>query len=184
MNCFACLETFGHGWKGMVKGMTFENATVKTVRVALLAALALALGVLEGVFTPILPPGVKAGISNIAVMLAAAHMGLCPALAIVFAKAVFALVTRGVIAFGMSFCGGMLSALLLWILFRFAKEHIGILGISMLGAFTHNLAQGVFALCVFGSAILAYLPILVLLSVPCGLVSGAATAAIRKMKRV
>ena len=161
--------------------MTLRNATVKTVRIALLAALAIALGVLESVFTPVLPPGVKAGISNIAVMLAAAYIGLPSALLIALAKAVFALITRGVVAFGMSFCGGMLSALLLWLLFRYAKERIGILGISMLGAFTHNLAQGVFALCLFGSAIFAYLPILVLLSVPCGLVSGAATAAIRKL---
>ena len=126
--------------------MALRNATVKTVRIALLAALAIALGVLESVFTPVLPPGVKAGISNIAVMLAAAYIGLPSALLIALAKAVFALITRGVVAFGMSFCGGMLSALLLWLLFRYAKERIGILGISMLGAFTHNLAQGVFAL--------------------------------------
>ena len=141
-------------------------------RLALLSALALALSVLEGVFTPILPPGAKAGISNVVTMYAAAYLGLPSALFIVLVKAVFALVTRGVIAFGMSASGGVLSALTLFFLFRFAKRKMGALGISVLGAAVHNTAQGIFALCIFGKAMLAYLPILILLSLPAGTVTG------------
>lgn len=161
--------------------MTLRGATQKAVRVALLVALALSLSALENVFSPLLPPGVKAGLSNVVVMFAAAHLGLPTALGIALAKAVFALLTRGVVAFGMSFCGGMLSACLLWLLFRFAQKHLGALGISMLGALTHNLAQGLFALALFGKAIFAYFPILILLSVPCGLVSGAILCAFQKI---
>ena len=159
--------------------MRFRGKTRKTVYIALLAALALAIGALETVFTPILPPGVKVGLSNVVVMFAAASFGLPYALAIVALKALFALATRGVIAFGMSLCGGLLSATVLWLMFRFCSKKIGVLGISMVGAALHNLAQGVFALLVLGNAILAYLPILLLLSIPCGIVSGAALGAAR-----
>ena len=84
-----------------------------------LSALALALSAAEGFFTPVLPPGAKAGVSNIVVMYAAASLGLPSALVIALAKATFALLTRGVIAFGMSAAGGVLSALTLFFLFTY-----------------------------------------------------------------
>ena len=141
-------------------------------RLALLAALALALSALESVFTPVLPPGAKAGLSNIAVMLAASSLGLPAALILATVKAVYALLFRGVLAFGMSLGGGAVSAFALWLLFRLARGHLGILGISMTGAVLHNATQGLVALCVFGPAVLGYLPILLLLSLPAGLVTG------------
>ena len=149
-----------------------KGATARLCRLALLSALALALSALEGIFTPILPPGVRAGLSNVVTMYAVASLGLPSALTVTLLKALFALLTRGVIAFGMSALGGLLSATLLYILFRFAKGKLGTVGISVLGAAAHNLAQGLFALLIFGRAMLAYLPILVLLSAPCGLVTG------------
>lgn len=152
--------------------MKIQNKTAYLAKMAALAALALALGTLEGVFTPVLPPGAKAGLSNIVTMYAAASLGLPSALVIVAVKAVFALLTRGVIAFGMSASGGVFSAIVLYFLFRVCKGKMGMLGISVLGAAVHNTAQGLFALLLFGRAMLAYLPILILLSLPSGLLTG------------
>lgn len=153
--------------------MKLKKETVYLVRIAVLAALALALSVLEGVFTPVLPPGAKAGVSNIVTMYAACALGLPTALAISLIKALFALATRGVIAFGMSAAGGILSATVLFLLFRLARGKLGTLGISIFGAAVHNAAQGLFALLIFGKAILAYLPVLILLSLPSGALTGA-----------
>ncbi len=151
----------------------------KITRLALLAALALALSALESVFTPILPPGAKAGLSNIAVMLAAASLGLPAALSLALLKAIFALLLRGMLAFFMSLFGGAFSALVLFLLFRFTGGRIGLIGISMAGAFAHNAAQGCVALFVFGTALLAYMPVLLLLSLPSGIVTGAFLGAVR-----
>lgn len=142
-------------------------------RTALLAALAVALSALENIFTPLLPPGVHPGFGNIAVMFAAAEMGLPWAMTIAVIKSLFALATRGGVAFLMSFAGGCASCLVMWALFRFASARFGLLGISMAGAFTHNLLQLAVSFLLFGKAILAYAPLLLLLAVPCGAVTGA-----------
>ena len=158
-----------------------SNRIKRITRLALLASLALALSVLESVFTPILPPGAKAGVSNIAVMLAAAYLSLPSALALVLIKALFALLTRGVLAFFMSLFGGAMSALTLFLLFRFGKDRLGLIGISMAGAFVHNATQGIVALFVFGKALFGYLPILLLLSLPAGIITGALLGVLRPL---
>lgn len=154
-----------------------RNAAFLT-RTALLCALAVALSALEGIFTPLLPPGAKAGISNVIVMLAASLMGLPTTLVIVLVKAAFALLTRGVIAALLSFFGGLCSALLLWTLFRYARS-LGVLGISILGAVTHSLAQLFGSYFLYGAAIFAYAPILLLLSLPSGAITAALLRAVR-----
>ena len=146
-------------------------------RVALLCAAAIALSVLEGVFTPVLPPGAKAGLSNTVVMLAASLFGLFHALAVVLFKAVFALLTRGTVSAFLSLVGGLSSALLLFLLFRRARR-LGVLGISTLGAVTHSLFQLLGSYLLYGAAIFAYAPLLLLLSLPSGLVTAALLRAV------
>ena len=154
--------------------MRLNKKTAYLCRMAILAALALSLSALESVFTPILPPGAKAGISNVVTMYAAASLGLPSALLIVLVKAVFALATRGAIAFLMSLFGGVASAIVLYLLFRFATGRLGVIGTSVVGAAVHNTAQGLFALLIFGRAMLGYLPILIFLSLPSGVLTGSA----------
>lgn len=154
-----------------------KNVRIRSLcRVALLAALALALSVLEGVFTPILPPGARAGLSNVVVMLAASALGLPSALAIVLCKALFALLVRGAVSFLLSLSGGVVSALLLWALFRFVRG-LGTLGVSTLGALSHSLAQLAVSLLLYGSAVLAYAPVMILFSVPSGCITAALLSA-------
>lgn len=155
-----------------------RNTRIRALcRIALLSALAIALSALEGLFTPLLPPGAKAGLSNIIVMLAACSLGLPSTLAIVLVKAAFALITRGAVAALLSLSGGVSSALLLVLLFRFSRK-LGLFGISTLGALTHSLCQLFVSLLLYGTAVLAYAPLLLLLSLPSGLITAAALRAV------
>ena len=79
--------------------------------IGLLGALALVLGILENLLPPLpgMPPGAKAGLSNLVTMFAAGAIGLPAALFIAAIKGLFAFLTRGVSAGLMSLCGGLLS---------------------------------------------------------------------------
>ncbi|MBQ9735312.1 MAG: Gx transporter family protein [Clostridia bacterium] len=148
----------------------------KLTRLALLCAAAIALSAFEGLFTPLLPPGAKAGLSNVVVMLAASTMGWLPTLTVVLFKAVFALLSRGAVSAAFSALGGLCSAILLLFLFRYGKL-LGVFGISLLGAFTHSAAQLLLSYALYGAAIFAYAPVFLLLSVPSGLITAAALRA-------
>ena len=77
-----------------------KNEIKKLTLGAVMAALALSIGYLEGLIPqlPFLPPGAKPGFSNIIVMFALDSLNVYYAFAIVALKAVFALITRGVTA--------------------------------------------------------------------------------------
>jgi len=153
-----------------------KNKTYKIALFGLLGAVALVLNWLESLIpvTAFMPPGAKAGFSNIATMLAASTLGLVPALAITVIKAGFALVTRGVTAGAMSLCGGVLSTVTMYLLFKFSKR-TGYLVIGVLSALMHNLGQlAVAAVLVGSSAVLGYAPMLLL----SGIVTGALTGSI------
>lgn len=142
----------------------------------MLGAVALVLSWLEGLIplSAFMPPGAKAGFSNLANMLAASTLGLIPALAIALIKAVFALVTRGVIAFAMSLCGGMLSTVAMYLMFRFSKK-TGYMLIGVASALMHNLGQlAVAAVMVGNTAVLGYAPVLLI----SGIITGALTGSI------
>jgi len=149
-----------------------------------LSALALALSWAEQLVAPLLhlPMGVKPGLSNIAIMVASAALGLPAGLAIAVAKAVFAGVTRGLTAMLLSAAGGLSSALLVGLMLRrgklSARFPISEAGIGMLGGVTHNLCQlGVAALLTRTAGIYWMAPVLII----CGLISGAATGTLVKL---
>lgn len=148
----------------------------KTKRIALLGmfcALSVAISYIETLIPPIVPvPGVKPGFSNIVTMFATVSLGLPYGLAVTMFKAVFALITRGVTAFMMSFCGGLLSLAVMWILFRFTKKSIGYIGIGVLSAISHNMGQLAVAVVILGKAILYIAPVLMLSGIVCGALTG------------
>ncbi len=143
-------------------------------RTGILGAVALVLSFLENMIPP-LPfalPGMKLGLSNLAVMFSLELCSLPCALAIVVIKALFALVTRGAVAFFMSFCGGMLATLGMYFLVRFKKVSFGCLGIGIAGAFLHNMGQFSVAYILLKEAVTAYLPVLCVSSLLTGAVTG------------
>ena len=113
-----------------------KKKTLRLTTLAVLGALAIVLSALENLIPPLpmMPPGAKLGLSNIVTMFAAGTFGLIPALAIALLKALFAGATRGVTALLMSLAGGLLSTLVMGLLFRLKRHAVSLLAVGILGA--------------------------------------------------
>lgn len=117
-----------------------------------------------------LPLGVKPGFSNIPVMIALSELGGCTAACIAVSKAFFVFMTRGLTAFIMSFSGGMLSLLVMFLIFKITKASF--LTISICGSLAHNIGQIIAACCIMKtSSVIFYLPALIV----SGCIAGTAT---------
>lgn len=143
----------------------------RTAILGLLAASAVAISAAENMLPafPFMPPGAKLGLSNIITMFLAMNGMISPALFIALAKGAFALLTRGVTAGAMSAAGGVLSALVIFILSRSRK--FGLIGLGVAGAAAHNAAQLAVAVAVMGGAMICYIPILLIFAVLTGTVT-------------
>lgn len=141
---------------------------------ALMTAAALVLSYAENLLptAAFLPPGAKLGLSNVVIMFAASSLGIADVLLIVIAKAFFAFITRGVTAFLMSLAGGLLSAVCLVLIFRKIKS-LGYIGTGVASAFCHNAGQlAVSFLLVKSTAVWGYAPIMCIMSVATGILTG------------
>ncbi len=152
---------------------------MKTKKVALLgilSSLALVLGFLEHLVIPdipFLPVGAKPGLSNIVTMLTAVSLGFPSALCITIVKSLFALITRGVTASVMSFCGGVLSVCVMCVLLKFKDKVFSYIGISILCAIAHNIGQLIAACVISGTAsLINYGKYLLIFSLITGFVTG------------
>lgn len=139
---------------------------------ALLAALALALSFLEGLLPPLpmMPPGAKLGLSNLATMYAAGSLGLPSALFLAVFKGLFSLMTRGAVAGAMSLAGGVFSTFVMWLLLKKANASLGVVGVC--GALAHNAAQLCAAYFLTSTSVLFYVPFLLVFGVLTGLLTG------------
>lgn len=155
------------------------NTTQVMVLSALIFATAIVLSILENMLPPIVVavPGIKFGLSNIAVMYALFFLGKKQAYTIAILKGFFAFATRGAIAGLLSLTGGILSLTVMVILILLFKEKISYLITSIFGAMFHNIGQFiVIAIIYTGMNMLAYLPILLI----SGLVAGIVTSTLLK----
>ena len=130
---------------------------------AVLAALALGLSTLEGLFplSLIVPlPGVKLGLANIVTVFALYQLGAGAALAI--------LLTRCLL--------GGVTAMLVMIALRRCRR-LSVYGVSVGGAAAHNIGQMAAACITLGSTmVLGYLPFLLAVSLVTGTLTGFVTA--------
>lgn len=152
-----------------------NRKNVKITLTALLTASALVLSLVEDALpaAPFMPPGTKLGLSNVAVMFAASSLGIPETLLIVIAKAVFALITRGFTAFLMSFCGGLLSAVCMLVIFRKVKD-LSFLVTGVASALCHNAGQLAVSFMLIKSAtVFGYAPVLILAAAGTGILTGA-----------
>ncbi|MDR1263065.1 MAG: Gx transporter family protein [Oscillospiraceae bacterium] len=146
-------------------------------RVALdgmLFALAVVMSVVDGMI-PVPVPGVRLGLSNIAVMYALFFVGRRDALTLAALKGLFAFVTRGVTAGAMSLSGGLLSVLVMTLLTVVFGKRVSYTMLSVAGALAHNAGQMIVVKFIYSSLTLsAFAPVLVI----SGIAAGVATAAI------
>ena len=165
------------------------TAVQKTAYFGVLSALALALSWAESFLAPLLnlPMGIKPGLSNIAVMVASSSFGWPAGLAVAAVKAMFAGITRGFTAMLLSAAGGLASALLVGLLLKIRittdELRISETGIGMLGGVAHNLTQLVCAALLMRTwSVLWLSPMLIVLGVIAGAVTGTLVKFIRKAK--
>lgn len=151
------------------------NKTQIMVLTSLIFATAIVLAVVENMLPP-LPlavPGVKFGLSNIAVMYSLFFLGKKQAYTIAILKSAFVFITRGGIAALLSLTGGILSITVMLLLVMLFKEKITYMVISIFGAVFHNVGQFiVIAIIYTGMNLWAYLPVLII----SGLVAGVVTS--------
>ena len=161
----------------------------KIAYLALLAALAIVLSLLENMVTAGMEfaiPGVKLGLANLAVLLCIAWLGNGYALilAIIKGGATF-LMSASVTVLVFSLAGSIASALLMMLAYRFYGK-ISFIGISMIGGTAHNCVQmGVMMLISGTTAWFYYFPILMIAGIASGAVTGiSANAMVRGMKHI
>ncbi len=149
----------------------------KASRVAfngLLSAFAIAITTVESFLPPtaLLPPGIKIGFSNVAVMMAAKNLSFSSAIFISLIKSFYVLATRGFYAFVLSLSGGVASTLVVILVFGDKKGRFGCVGAGLIGAQTHNLAQVAVYSLMIGRAAFYYLPVLSVFGVASGALTG------------
>ena len=155
---------------------------------AVLAALALGLSTLEGLFplSLIVPlPGVKLGLANIVTVFALYQLGAGAALAILLTRCLLGgLFAGNVSAMLFSLLGGV-TAMLVMIALRRCRR-LSVYGVSVGGAAAHNIGQiGAAMIVLGGTAVLGYLPVLLAVSLLTGTLTGfVAGLLFRAMKNV
>jgi len=163
-----------------IREETTSKKTRSLVLSALLFAMALILSIVENNMPVLIPsvPGVKFGLSNIAVMYALFFLRKRQAFAIAVLKSMFAMATRGVIAGLLSFSGGFLSLMIMIALMCIFGNRLSYFLLSIFGSIFHNIGQLVAVAFIYTSIYtLAYFPVLLI----SGVVAGTATATLLRV---
>ena len=156
-----------------------KNGVKKLAVCGVMTALCLILGYIERLIplSLIIPlPGIKLGLSNIALLALLLTYGPAYAYGVTALKCgLSALLFGSVTSLAFSLSGGLLAMTVMWLLTAIFKEKLSVFGVSVAGAVAHNVGQ-LAAASVFMSsaAVFSYLPPLAL----AGTVTGLATAAV------
>ncbi len=148
------------------------TTTKGMVLTALLFTIAIVLSIVENSLPPIMinVPGVKLGLSNIAVMYGLFFLSKRQGYMIAILKASFVFFTRGTVAGLLSLVGGILSLTIIVILMLLFKKKISYLLLSIAGAIFHNIGQLIGVSLIYTSVyIWAYLPVLIVTGILAGI---------------
>ena len=151
--------------------------TRKLVQLAMLTSLGLALHIIEGIIpNPFMgiAPGAKLGLANIIGLITLVIYGFRYALTVNLLRCFIAGMASGAITSMMySMAGALTSTVLMWFAYRYLKKHLSLIGVSVLGALGHNIAQlTVAAIIINNIRIFTYLPIMMLTSIFTGIFIG------------
>ncbi len=163
------------------------TAEVQDLRIAWLAALAVAIHVLESAFPSPLP-GVKPGLANVVVVMALLMYGWRAALAVAVLRVIAGSLFIGTFlspTFFLSLSGAALALCTMGLAWFIGRHHLTAIGLSIAAALGHITGQFITAWLLFipHEAIWRLYPILLSTSLIFGLVSGTmAHALFRKLK--
>jgi heptaprenyl diphosphate synthase len=148
----------------------------RVARLGMLLGVALALYAVESAL-PSPFPFLRIGLANIATLVALLTLGLADALAVTILRVIIASLVVGTFlgpGFGLAMAGGVAGAVGMGLAARYALPPLSVVGVSIVGAAAHNVAQlGVLAGFYTGRGpAMRLLPVALLVSVATGLITG------------
>lgn len=158
--------------------MNTEDRKIR--KIALLVSVAAILQVAESFF-PQIVPGVKLGLANMIVLIALVNIGFAAAIEIAIMRTLISSLILGTFlspGFLLSFTSAITSTLVMAALYRFSmsskRVFLSLIGISIIGAITHNVTQLglVYLLLIKNTGVFLLLPWLGISSVIMGWVTG------------
>lgn len=166
--------------------MTHSN-TRRVVYLGLTTGLALGLHIFEALIplpTDLVVPGFKLGLANIVSLYVIMNFGTKDAVTVAILRTILGSLLSGTfmtVTFFFSFSGAIVSSLIMGFLYKYATKYFSMLGISLIGALTHNLAQLIVASFVIQTwGIFSYLPYMLVFALPTGAIVGLVTAQVHK----
>ena len=146
----------------------------RNIILGLFVAIAIVLHIIESSLpTTLLFPGAKLGLANIITLFVLLNYGFFAALKVVILRIILSSLLIGTfftINYWLSLAGGIVSLLVMGYVYHSYYQKFSLIGISVLGAASHNLAQvGMAFILIKNWRIIFYLPYLLLLSLPTGI---------------
>ena len=152
---------------------SYALRTKKLALSAILAALAMILSYVEAMVPmPVPIPGIKLGLANLVILLAIYRLGFKYALAINCIRIfVTGLLFTGAFGILYSLAGGLLSLLVMYLLYR--TEIFSMVGVSMAGGVAHNLGQLLTACLIMSNIrLMSYFAVLLFAGIGSGILMG------------
>lgn len=144
----------------------------KEIRLSMLLSISIVLNILES-FIPIFNfPGIRIGLANIITLIVLYTYGAKEAVYISILRVLLVGILRtGLfsITFYFSIFGSIFS---ITSMILFKKTKLSIIGVSIIGAITHNIGQIIVALILINTNLMYYMPILIITSMITGTIIG------------
>lgn len=143
--------------------------TKRMILLSTLVAIALVIYLIEAQI-PVLFPGIKLGLANSISLVALILLGWREAFLIMFLRTLLgSIFGGGMPAFMFSLAGGILSNIIMILLYKYLKKYISIPTISVCGAVFHNIGQLLVAGFIINDLrIYVYLPVLLVAAIVTG----------------
>lgn len=170
-------------WPGrMDRKQTWNQGARKLVFLSLMTALAMVLQILESIL-PNPAPWIRLGLANVVILVVLSMFGIREGLMVTGLRVVLASILLGTIfgpTFWLSLSGGMTSTLVMGLLMAFFPGTFSLIGISIAGAFIHNIVQltVAFLLIIRQTSLIYLLPVLLITALIAGFVTGLAASLI------
>jgi heptaprenyl diphosphate synthase len=148
--------------------------TRKLTLLANFLAIAIVLNIIESAIPVIPVPGAKLGFANIVTLIIIYVYSFKDGMVLTISRVLLVSILSGKLlgpVFYMSLSGAIVATIAMGL---FKKTNFfGMIGVSVLGSIFHSIGQIVAGIFVIGSvAVLAYLPIMLFLSIPAGVLTG------------
>lgn len=145
--------------------------TRKIVFLAIMLAISIVLSIVESMI-PLGIPGVKIGLANVITLIILYTYGKKEAFLLVILRVCLVGMLRSTLpTFMMSLSGGLLAFMAMLMLKELKK--FSIVSVSILGSIGHSVGQIIMAILILNTeGIIFYLPVILLISVPTGILTG------------